>query len=230
MCKRNLFVVLILVMVGGFIRPAKADLFGGDVAVLTQILAQAIMQLAKLRELLGNANAHLDLIRQINQGINDSLNLLHTIDPNLDPGIYKEWSTVNEAVRRLTDIYGFVPDSPESRVQKDTDQGIAEAITFNNSFYKYSEGYDLVAERIKDASHSASPGGAQKLTAQALGVVVQLLNQQLRAQSTEMKLHAQQLALENRKEKAETKLFVDSKDHLRAAMKTEKVRFDLPRF
>jgi len=224
--------VLFLVFSLVFAVPQKAhdDLFGGDVVVLTQILAQAIMQLSKLRELMGNASAHLDLIRQINQGINDSLRLLKTIDPNLDPGIYKEWATVNDAISRLNDIYGFVPDSPEARVQKDTDQGVAEAVTFNNSFYKYSEAYDVVAERIKDASHTVSPGGAQKLTAQALGVVIQLMNQQLRAQSTGMKLQAQQLALENRREKAETKLFIHNKDSLRAAMKSRKVQFQQPRF
>jgi hypothetical protein len=230
MKKRILHLCVVLSLFCAFPQPARADLFGGDVVVLTQILAQAIMQLAKLRDLMGNAQSHLDLIRQINQGINDSLRLLKTIDPNLDPGIYKEWATVNDALSRLTDIYGFVPESPEARVQKDTDQGIAEAVTFNNSFYKYSEAYDVVAERIKEASHSVSPGGAQKLTAQALGVVIQLMNQQLRAQSSGMKLQAHQLALENRKDKAETKLFVDNKDSLRAAMKSEKVRFQQPRF
>ena len=226
----NLLLAVAIALSCTFPAPARADLFGGDVAVLTQILAQAIMQLAKLRDLMGNAQSHLDLIRQINQGINDSLNLMKTIDPNLDPGIYKEWATVNDALSRLTDIYGMTPDSPEARVQKDTDQGIAEAVTFNNSFYKYGQHYDVVAERIKDASHSVSPGGAQKLTAQALGVVIQLMNQQLRAQSTGMKLQAQQLALENRKEKAETKLFVHNKDALRGAMKAEKVQFQQPRF
>lgn len=221
---------LVLAFMTGSPQQARADLFGGDVAVLSQILVQAIMQLAKLREMLSTASDQLDLIRQINQGINDSLNLLKTIDPNLDPGIYREWTTVDDSLRRLTDIYGVVPESPEYRVQKDTDQGIAEAVSFNNSFYKYSEAYDVVGERIKDSSHSASPGGAQKLTAQALGVVIQVLNQHLRAQSTGLKLQAQQLALENRKEKAETKQYVENTESLRSAMKSEKVRFDLPRF
>src|SRR5205823_5981162 len=116
----------LLALTVGLSRPARADLFGGDVAVLTQILAQAIMQLAKLKELLGSAEANLDLIREINRGINDSLALLRTINPNLDPGLYKEWATVDEAIRRVTDIYGVVPQSPESRVQKDADQSVAE--------------------------------------------------------------------------------------------------------
>jgi hypothetical protein len=230
MNKKIGLILLVAFCLAGNPRQARADLFGGDVAVLSQILVQAIMQLAKLRDLLNSATGQLDLLKQINQGINDSLNLLKTIDPNLDPGIYKDWANVNDSLRKLTDIYGVVPDSPESRVQKDTDQGIAEAVTFNNSFYKYSEAYDVVGQRIKDASHSVSPGGAQKMTAQALGVVIQILNQNLRAQSTGLKLQAQQMALENRKEKAETKQFVENTENLRATMKAEKVRFDLPRF
>ncbi|MBI4404096.1 MAG: hypothetical protein HY537_08045 [Deltaproteobacteria bacterium] len=43
---------------------ARADLFGGDVAVLTQILAQAVMQLAKLKEILGTAEQNIGLIRE----------------------------------------------------------------------------------------------------------------------------------------------------------------------
>lgn len=223
-------IVLIAGLTMGSPKVARADLFGGDVAVLTQILAQAIMQLSELRDLMSNASDQLDLIRDINRGINDSLNLMKTIDPNLDPGIYKQWATVNDALQGMTDIYGMVPDSPESRVQKDTDQGVAEAVAFNNSFYKYGQAYDVVAERIKDASHSVSPGGAQKLSAQALGVLIQIMNQNLRAQSTGLKLQAQQLALDNRREKADTKLFVDSTETLRSSLKSEKVRFELPRF
>ena len=230
MKKRMTLVCLITLFLSGSPREAHADLWGGDVAVLSQILVQALMQLAKLRELLATANDQVDLVRQINQGINDSLKLLKTIDPNLDPGIYKDWTNVNDSLKRLTEIYGGVPDSPEARVQKDTDQGVAEAVTFNNAFYKSSEAYDEVGERIKDSSHSASPGGAQKMTAQALGIVIQILNQNLRAQSTGLKLQAQQLALENRKEKAETKEYVETTENLRDTMKAEKVRFDLPRF
>ena len=104
-------VCLITLFLSGSPREAHADLWGGDVAVLSQILVQALMQLAKLRELLATANDQVDLVRQINQGINDSLKLLKTIDPNLDPGIYKDWTNVNDSLKRLTEIYGGVPDS-----------------------------------------------------------------------------------------------------------------------
>lgn len=225
-------VVAILLLAGTLIAPtrARADLFGGDVVVLTQILAQAVMQLAKLKEMLGTAQGHLDLIKDINRGINDSLRLLKTIEPNLDPGIYKDWTTVQEALAHLQRIYGIAIDSPEAKIQKDTDQGVAEAIAFNNSYYKYTRELDAVGERIKSASHDVSPGGAQKLTAQALGLVIQVLNQNLRAQATSLKLQAQALALENKRDKAETRHFLEASQGLRQAMKNERVHFQVPRF
>ena len=209
---------------------ARADLFGGDVAVLTQILAQAIMQLQQLRNLMGAASDQLDLIREINRGINDSLNLLKNIDPNLDPGVYRDWDNVSFAVRRLEELYGGVQNSPEAKIQKDADQSVAEAVAFNNSFFKWSGQLDQVGEQIKSSSHSVSPSGAQKLTAQALGLIIQVLNQNLRAQATSLKLQAQSMAIENRRDKQATKDMLGSTNYLRAAMKSEKAAYAIPRF
>ena len=211
-------------------RVARADLFGGDVAVLTQILAQAIMQLQQLRNLMGAASDQLDLIREINRGINDSLNLLKNIDPNLDPGVYRDWDNVSFAVRRLEELYGGVQNSPEAKIQKDADQSVAEAVAFNNSFFKWSGQLDQVGEQIKSSSHSVSPGGAQKLTAQALGLIIQVLNQNLRAQATGLKLQAQSMAIANRREKEATKDNLTTSTALKTAFKTEKAAYSIPRF
>jgi hypothetical protein len=210
--------------------PARADLFGGDVAVLTQILVQATQQLARLREIVGTAQGHLDLVRQINQGINDSLHILRKIDPNLDPGIYRDWRDVNDALAKLEALYGKTPDSPDARVQKDTDQGVAEAVAFNNGFYSYTKELDQIGQAIQQQSHAVSPGGAAKLTAQALGLVIQVLNQNLRAQASILKMHAQETAVKNREAKAATAHFLESGRALKQAMKTEPVRFQVPRF
>lgn len=211
-------------------KPARADLFGGDVVVLTQILAQAIMQLQQLRNIMGAATSQLDLIREINRGINDALNLMRTIDPNIDPGIYKDWVTVQDALAKLEGIYGDVAPSPEARVQKDMDQAIAEAITFNNSYYRYTKDLDEMGELIKSRSRDSSPGGAQKLTAQALGLMIQVMNQNLRAQATDLKLKAQGLAVQNKKDKDSTKYLLQTSQDLSRTMKSEKVTFGIPRF
>jgi hypothetical protein len=171
----------------------------------------------------------LDLIREINQGINDSLYLIRTIDPNIDPGIYKEWTTLSEAIKELEALYGVAVLSPEAPIQKDLDRGIAEAVTFNNSYYRYTKTLDEIGEEIKSASHFVSPGGAQKLTAQSLGLMIQVLNQNLRAQATSLKLHAQELAVQNRKEKADTKHFLEVSRSLKQALQSE-IRFEIPEY
>jgi len=211
-------------------QPCKADLFGGDVVVLTQILANALQQLSQLRGIVGAADNQLDLVRQINQGINDSIQILKEVHPNLDPGIYRDWRTVNQALEGLNGLYGQAPRSPEMPIHQNVDRGIAEAISYNNSFYKYSREMDVLAVDIQRHSHAVSPGGAAKLTAQALGAVIQVLNQNLRAQATLLKLTAQDMAVRNRAEKMASGHLIRQGQELRQLMKQEPAKFEVPRF
>ncbi len=213
-----------------FLQPARCDLFGGDVAMLAQILANAIQQLVQLRSILDNSRDNLSLIRDINRGINDSLNLIRTISPNTDPGLYKDWEKVSDALTKIETIYGIVIDSKDSRVQKDTDQSVAEAVALNNSIYKYTKTIDEIGELIKSQSHAVSPGGAAKLTAQSLGVMLTLQNEMLRTQGTGLKLQAQALALQNRKDKARTRQMVSGADNINSALSNVQPQFKLPRF
>lgn len=210
--------------------PASADLFGGDVAVLAQILANAIQQLAQLRNILENGKDTISLIRDINRGINDSLNLIKTISPNSDPGLFKEWEKVSQALSELERLYGIPVQSHDQQVQVDTDKSVAETIAFNNSIYKYTKTIDEIGELIKDQSHAVSPGGAAKLTAQALGVLIHLQNEGLRAQATGLKLQAQGMMIQNRKDKDQTRQMVLTADSLKSALTNQKPQFELPRF
>jgi hypothetical protein len=209
---------------------AQADIWGGDVAVLVQILANALQQLAQLRQILSTGQDNLDLIRAINQGINDSLGLAKTINPNIDPGIYRDWQKVQDAMAAVGLIYGVAVPSKDFQIQKDADQSVAEAISLNNSLYQYTREIDDVGQQIETYSHAVSPGGAQKLTAQSLGVIVHVLNASLRAQATGLKLQAQNLAIQNRKDKELTKHILDTSDTLTANMKAQDTSFELPRF
>ncbi len=210
--------------------PAKADLFGGDVVVLTQILANAIQQLMQLKQIVGAGQDTLSLLTNINQGLNYALNIMNTISPATDPGLYKDWRNVPEAMRRLREIYGIVAPSPEQTVQQNTDQSIAEAVSLNNSMYDYSNHLDSVGEQIKQFSRQVSPTGAQKLTAQTLGIMLHAMNQNLRAQATSLKLQAQALAIENNHNKAMTRYTLANNHALNNAIKDEQVEFKVPRF
>jgi len=228
---KRTFISIVLALTLVFSGPqARADLFGGDVAVLMQILVQAIQQLAQLKAILNNGQDALGLMQEINRGINDSLGLLRTIGVNPDPGIYGGLLKAQDALSKIQSIYGSVVPSLDAGVQQDTDQNVAEAISLNNSIYGYTNEIDQIGEQVKQYSHSVSPGGAQKLTAQTLGVVLHVLNQQLRAQATGLKIQAQNLALENKKEKDSTRHYMEVSQSLKTALKTESPTFTVPRF
>ncbi len=209
---------------------SKADFFGGDLIYLAQILENAIRQYKELQAIMENNKDQLELMRAINQGINDSLNLVRTVYPNIDSGVYNDWSNASDSIKKLTDIYGEITQSPMKRIYQDTDQSVAEAITLNNDIYKYTKNIDELGEVIKDVSHDVSPGGAQKLTAQTLGVVLHVMNQTLRTQATGLKLQAQTIALNNKKEKDSTRQYLDTANTLKQAMKSDNIKFQSPRF
>lgn len=211
-------------------RTSRGDFFGGDIPLLIEIVANTAQQLVRLREIVQTGRENIELIRNINRGINDSLQILRTAFPNVDPGIYGSWERVDQATREIEKIYGVTVHSPEARVQRDADQSVAEAVSLNNSMYKYTRDIDKVGESINSYSHAVSPGGAQKLTAQGIGIMLTVMNQGLRAQATGLKLQAQMLALQNRKEKETTRKLLENTEALKVSMKSQDTSFELPRF
>lgn len=226
---KRIFLICALFVSLNFSSVAKADLFGADVGVLTSILAEAVQQLAALQSIIGTGQDTLGLMRDVHKGINDSLNMLKTVNPS-DPGTYADWQKAYDSLRKLKQIYGETMDSSEAGIQNDADQSVAEAISLNNSIYRQAEQTDEIGEQVKDYSHSASPDGAQKLTAQTLGVMIHVMNSSARAQATGLKLQAQTLALQNRKDKEATKTLLTTSDSLGKAFANQKTGFQLPRF
>jgi len=210
-------------------KPARADLFGGDVVVLTQILANAIQQLMQLRQLLSTGQDTLSLMQDVNRGLNDALGLVNSVGAARDPGLYHELLRAQDALRYVQNVYGNSVDSSELKVQQDADQTAAEAISLNNSIYGYAREIDQIGEEIKRNSNMASPKGAQKLTAQSLGVMLHVMNQSLRAQATGLKLQAQSMAIQNRKDKVYSDQVRSTSDKLNAAMTSMRPEFKFPR-
>ena len=156
---------------------ARADLFGADAAILAQILANALQQLAQLQQILRAGSDTLGLLQDINRGINDSLHMAETLGVRIDPGIYRDLQKVDQAMSAVEQIYGAAVDSKDAISQRNTDQTVAEAISFNNELNEYARRLDQIGEEIKRYSYSVSPGGAAKLTAESMGVMIHVLNQ-----------------------------------------------------
>lgn len=228
--KRSKRLLLIIFLCMSFSIQVRADMFGADVAVLAQILSNAIQQLAQLRAMVSSGQDSLDLMREINRGINDSLNMARTVGINPDAGIYGDLQKGNAALSQILSIYGESVRSQDQAVQIDADQSVAEAISSGNAIYEYTKEIDALGEEIKAQSHDVSPGGAAKLTAQSLGVLLHVQNEGLRTQARILKLQAQALAIQNRKDKAQSKMIVQEADFLKGALQSSSPEFTLPRF
>ncbi len=209
---------------------AKADMWGADIPILLEILANSLQQLIQLKAMLENGTDTLDLLKDINRGINDSLGIAETLGLRIDPGIYRDLKNVNAAAQSLEKIYGIVTDSKLATVQRNTDQTVAEAITFNNELNDYALRLDRIGEEIKRFSHAVSPGGAAKLTAESLGVVIHVMNQQMRAQGQALKLQAQAMAVQNKKDKDQTDQYLREGQNLKNKMIALNPEFKVMRF
>ena len=192
-------------------KPAKADLFGGDVLVLTQILAQAIQTVITLKSVLENGKDSLDLLRDINAGVRSGLDLIRIVNPNFNPGVYGNLNDADSVLRALQAVYGTIPHGMDEDLMKSQDQSVAEVISMNRNLYDYADQVDREKEKILFHAQVVSPQGAGKLQNQALGVLIGVTTQLLRTQSQMLKIMAQTMAYENRKEKLATQNFQAAK-------------------
>lgn len=230
MKKKFISVLLSFCLISSAPLSAKADMWGADIPILLEILANSLQQLIQLKAMLQNGSDTLDLMKDINRGINDSLGIAETLGLRIDPGIYRDLKNVNQATQSLEKIYSLVTDSKLATVQRNTDQTVAEAITFNNDLNDYALRLDRIGEEIKRFSHAVSPGGAAKLTAESLGVVIHVMNQQMRAQGQALKLQAQAMAVQNKKDKDQTDQYLREGQNLKNKMIALNPEFKVMRF
>lgn len=205
--KKHKIKVIFLIFLTFPIQTSKADLFGADIPILLNILAQAINQLAQLQSILGTGKDTLGLLQDINQGIKDAMSMMRTMNSTMSPGVLSDLERVEDILGTVNKLYGSVPQTSEANVQKLTDKSVAEAIQLHNQAFKYAENVDPEAERIKDYAKYVNPAGANKLTAQAIGVLINVMNQILRTNAAILKVQSEQLAFQNKKEKLNSTQF-----------------------
>ena len=207
---------------------AKADLFGGDVVVLVQILAQAIQQLTQLRQIFSTGQDTLGLMRDINRGIRDGLSIIQIINPKFNPGMYGNLEQADQVLKVIQDLYGRVPETADARLQESQDQSVAESLAMHGNIYRYADQVDSDSQRMLAHAQVVNPQGAGKLQAQSLAVLIGVTTQLLRTNSAMLKLMAENLALSNRREKLNAENFRQQYDGLSSAFSSLPTETKLP--
>lgn len=195
--KKYLFVMLMALVSPGV---ARADLFGGDVAVLTQILAESIKQYYQLKQLIGQGQDNLDYLRWLNAGIDNSIGLLESL-PIKDERILADLKEFKGAVQKVELLYGKVPKSPESALQLLHDETVAESLKMATSFKDYSEAQERNSRLIAAQAREASPKGAARMQAETSAEILSTLSQLIRLNTQMLKMQSEQFAMTNKSAK-----------------------------
>lgn len=222
--KRIVNALMAIVLSGSlnYSSPAKADLFGGDVAVLIQIYANAIQQLLQLKEILSTGSDTLDLMRDINRGIREGLAVIRMVNPKFNPGIFGSLEDASRVLGAIQDLYGLIPESSEAELQQTQDQSAAESIAMNGTLFKFADQADDESKRIIAHADGVSPQGAAKLTAQSIAVLIGVTTQVLRTNSMMLKMMGQEMASSNRRSKIESEHFKAQYEGLSTGFKSTK--------
>lgn len=195
-------------------QPSRADLWGGDVIVLTQILANAVQQLIQLRQILSTGSDTLGLLRDINRGIRDGLSIIQILNPKFNPGLYGNLETADRVLAVIQDLYGKVPQTGDAKLQQAQDQSVSESIAMNGTLFRFADQADEESRRMIAHAREVNPQGAAKLTAQSIAVLIGITTQVLRTNSMMLKLMAENMALQNRKDKLQSAQFRTQYDGL----------------
>lgn len=207
---------------------AKADFWGGDIPLLIEIVANTAQQLIQLKSILGNGRDTLNLIRDINSGIREALRIAQTMNTKLSPGILSNIDNVDQLLAVVQQLYGTIPNTPEAQMQRTMDQSVAESMILHNEAFKYAQNVDGEAERIKEYAKVVSPLGAERLTAQSIGVLIHVMNQVLRTNAAILKMNSEQVALQNKKEKLNSEHFKMQYEGVSRAFGDLKPKYSLP--
>lgn len=210
------------------VSPARADLFGGDVAVLSQILVQSIQTVMQLKSILDNGRDALNLTRDLNAGIRSGLDFIRIINPKFNPGVYGDLRNTQNVLKAIEAIYGITPEGSDQDLIRSQDMSVAEVISMNRNLYDYADQVDRERERILYHSQVVSPQGAAKLQNQSLAVLIGVMTQLLRTQSQMLKIMAQNTALDTRKEKLLSQEFKQNYQGLSEGFKSLPSNLKLP--
>ena len=173
--------------------PARADLWGGDLPLLAQIVFNTLQTLYELKKQSSILDDSMD-------GIKDRIDRIQTIATVVDPSSWDQWRDPREALRRLKVVYHTLP--PEYRSEKSDmiEDELSKAMNMVSRLGPETKTTFMSGKELERRGADASPGVASKLTASGVGTLVAMEAQTQVIQSHITSLLAQMLADANEQE------------------------------
>lgn len=172
---------------------AKADLWGGDLPLLAEIVFNTLHTMMELEKQSQYWKDEMD-------GIKDRIYRIQTIANVVQPSDWEKWKDPKEALERLRLIYHTIPKEYRSEKYDTIEAEISQAMNLVSRVGLQTGTTFASGKELERRGADASPGVAQKLTASGIGTLVAQQAQAQEIQSHVVSLLAQMLAEGNEKE------------------------------
>lgn len=166
---------------------AKADLFGGDLPLLAQIVFNTLHTMYELQQ-------QSRLLKDEMAGINDRINRIKTISDIVQPSEWDKWKDPKEALNRLDKIYKSLPKEYKSEKSDLVESEIARAMNLISNISTDTKSTFKSGKELEARALDSSPGVSTKLTASGVGTLITQQAQSQVIQSHVVSLLTQMLA------------------------------------
>lgn len=166
---------------------AKADLFGGDLPLLAQIVTNTLYTMYELQRQSQLMNDEL-------RGLNDKIYRIKTIQDVVQPDQWGAWKDPNEALRRLQLIYHTLPKEYRNEKSDLVESEISKAMNLISKVSVETKSTFDSGKELESKALFSSPAVAQKLSASGVGTLISQQAQSQVIQSHVVSLLAQMLA------------------------------------
>ena len=174
-------------------KPAQADLWGGDIPLLIEIVFNTLQTMNQLMD-------QTELLEDQMEGIKDHIDRIKTIERLVNPSNWQDWKDPEVALRRLREIYHTLPEEYKTAKSEMFEQEMSKAMTLAAQMTEEAKSTFQSGKELERRGADASPGVAAKLTASGVGTLVSLQAQSQVAQSQIVTLLTQMLAEGNEQE------------------------------
>ena len=198
---------------------SRADLFGGDVAVLVQILAEAISQVEELQSIIGKSQETVSILEEMNQGVKEVLRLAETSHIKLPSRTYEMARNIDEATRVAEQTYGALPSTAPRFIRNDNQTGV-EGLFLSEDAFDYSDFLDDRGREIKANAVVASQATATRLTAESIGVLLHAVSHTNRLEAKSLEITSTSKIREAAKEESRLDDFTQTQNTIERDMKS----------
>ena len=188
---KKYFIIALFLMATPF--SARADLWGGDLPLLAQIVTNTLQTLYQLKQ-------QTEMMEDEMDGIKDKIFRIQTISDMVQPSSWDQWKDPREALNRLRIIYHTLPKEYRSAKADEIEDELSKAMNLAARLDPQARTTFQSGKEMERRGADASPGVAEKLTASGTGTLIAMEAQSQMIQTHIMTLLAQSLADSNEKE------------------------------